>query len=151
MLCDWQDFAAFARARDVAEKRKEAFELPYAIDGDRVGGLTIKLIFNKLDRWSKALKYMVADLKWALKCESFRLSQKAFIVEQGRCSHLEKEICVDTFLWRITEAAHVLMVAVCDAGMIAANDGALAASLSGGVAATQAGSIAGSTGAVGNH
>jgi beclin len=69
-LCSgWQDFAAFARARDIAEKRREAFELPYAIDGDRVGGLTIKLIFNKLDRWSKALKYMVADLKWALKCE----------------------------------------------------------------------------------
>lgn len=38
-----------------------------------MGGLTIKLIFNKLDRWSKALKYMVADLKWALKCERFSL------------------------------------------------------------------------------
>lgn len=62
-----KEFAAFARARDIAEKRKEAFELPYAIDGDRVGGLTIKLIFNKLDRWTKALKYMLSDLKWALK------------------------------------------------------------------------------------
>ena len=31
------------------------------------GGLTIKLIFNKLDRWSKALKYMLANLKWAMK------------------------------------------------------------------------------------
>jgi len=62
-----QEFAAFARARDVADRRKEPFELPYAIDGDWVGGLTIKLIFNKLDRWSKALKYMATDLKWALK------------------------------------------------------------------------------------
>ena len=32
-----------------------------------VGGLTIKLIFNKDARWCKALKYMLANLKWVQK------------------------------------------------------------------------------------
>lgn len=31
-----------------------------------MGGLTIKLIFNKDARWCKALKYMLVDLKWLL-------------------------------------------------------------------------------------
>lgn len=84
-----QEFAAFARARDVVEKRKEAFELPYAIDGDRVGGLTIKLIFNKLDRWTKALKYMLSDLKWALKCES-----DYDILLQLACRHHVSSMCI---------------------------------------------------------
>ena len=50
----------------MADKRREVFELPYAIEGDKVGGLTIKLIFNKDSRWSKALKLMAADLKASL-------------------------------------------------------------------------------------
>jgi len=41
-------------------------ELPYAIEGDRVGGLTVKLMFNKDARWSRALKYLLTDLKWCL-------------------------------------------------------------------------------------
>ncbi len=33
----------------------------------QVGGLTIKLTLNKETRWTKALKYMLVDLKWSLK------------------------------------------------------------------------------------
>ena len=44
-----QEFAEFAAARDVSEGRTP-LELPYAIDGDRVGNLTIKLMFNKVMR-----------------------------------------------------------------------------------------------------
>ena len=33
----------------------------------QVGGLTIKLIFNKDAKWTKALKYMLTDLKCVLK------------------------------------------------------------------------------------
>ena len=41
-------------------------ELPFAVEGDRCGGLSIKLMFNKHARWTKALKLMAADLKWCL-------------------------------------------------------------------------------------
>ncbi len=89
-----QEFAAFARARDVADRRKDPFELPYAIDGDRVGGLTIKLIFNKLDRWSKALKYMVADLKWALKCALLpTVPHNSRRGARTCCSHISQSVC----------------------------------------------------------
>ena len=47
-----QEFAEFAYARDVSEgvQGRTPLELPYAIDGDRVGSLTIKLMFNKVRR-----------------------------------------------------------------------------------------------------
>ena len=32
----WQEFAAFARARDVADRSREALDMPYAIEGDKV-------------------------------------------------------------------------------------------------------------------
>ena len=31
-----QEFADFARSRDIAEGKRQVFELPYAIDGDKV-------------------------------------------------------------------------------------------------------------------
>ncbi len=45
-----QEFAEFAGARDAAEAvpGRTPLELPYAIDGDRIGGLTVKLTFNKV-------------------------------------------------------------------------------------------------------
>lgn len=42
------------------------FALPYPIDGDKVGGKTIKLTFNREDKWTAALKLMLADLKCLL-------------------------------------------------------------------------------------
>lgn len=53
-----QEFAEFARKKDLAEGRTP-FEMPHAIEGDKVGGLTIKLCHNKDAKWTKALKYMV--------------------------------------------------------------------------------------------
>ena len=41
--------------------------MPYAIDQDRIGGMTIRLQFNKDFKWTKALKYMLADLKWCFR------------------------------------------------------------------------------------
>ncbi|GJN16890.1 hypothetical protein PR202_gb03916 [Eleusine coracana subsp. coracana] len=38
----------------------------YRIDGDKVGSHTIVLSFNKNDNWTKALKYMLCNLKWVL-------------------------------------------------------------------------------------
>ncbi|PFH33844.1 hypothetical protein BESB_080600 [Besnoitia besnoiti] len=41
-------------------------ELPFAIDGDRVGGLSVRLQLSQDERWSKAVKYLLIDLKWLL-------------------------------------------------------------------------------------
>ena len=63
-----QEFAEFARGADLADPAPGVapLELPYAVEGDRVGGLTVKLMFNKDARWSRALKYLLTDLKWCL-------------------------------------------------------------------------------------
>ena len=60
-----QEFYAFAQARDQAEGRTP-LEMVYAIEGDLVGGMSIKLMFNKDAKWTVALKYMMANLKWGL-------------------------------------------------------------------------------------
>ena len=63
-----QEFAEYARGVDLADPAPGGapLELPYAVEGDRVGGLTVKLMFNKDARWSRALKYLLTDLKWCL-------------------------------------------------------------------------------------
>lgn len=60
-----QEFYDFAQGRDRAEGRTP-LEMVYAIEGETVGGQSIKLMFNKDSRWTLALKYMLANLKWAL-------------------------------------------------------------------------------------
>lgn len=65
MLGIWQEFFEFAQGRDKAEGRTP-LEMVYAMEGDIVGGQSIKLMFNKDTKWTKALKYMLSNLKWAL-------------------------------------------------------------------------------------
>lgn len=60
-----QEFYEFAQGRDKAEGRTP-LEMVYAIEGDLVGGQSIKLMFNKDSKWTLALKFMLANLKWAL-------------------------------------------------------------------------------------
>jgi beclin 1 len=47
-----------------AQEDKEAYQIPYEVQDDKVGGLTIKLVGNEGDKWTQALKYMLTDLKW---------------------------------------------------------------------------------------
>lgn len=61
-----KEFGDAARSRDLATSQDKPFEFPFPIDGDKVGHLTIKLTLNKDARWTKALKFMLADLKVAL-------------------------------------------------------------------------------------
>jgi len=61
-----KEFGEFAKARDVAENKGVPFAFPFPIDGDKVHGHTIKLTLNKDAKWTKALKFMLADLKVAL-------------------------------------------------------------------------------------
>mmetsp|Transcript_24764 Transcript_24764/g.58940 ORF Transcript_24764/g.58940 Transcript_24764/m.58940 type:complete len:422 (+) Transcript_24764:368-1633(+) len=62
-----QEFADFARNKDIAQCREAPFEMHYPIEGDKVGGVSIKLTFNKDARWTKALKYMLTNLKLCLR------------------------------------------------------------------------------------
>ncbi|XP_027115412.1 beclin-1-like protein [Coffea eugenioides] len=62
-----KDFAEFANAKDKEnippEKR---FKLPYKIENDKVESYSITQSFNKQENWTKALKYTLCNLKWAL-------------------------------------------------------------------------------------
>ncbi|XP_040379563.1 beclin-1-like protein isoform X2 [Oryza brachyantha] len=63
-----QDFAEFAISLDKENNvpPDKSLKLPYKIDGDKVGSHTIFLSFNKLENWTKALKYTLCNLKWVL-------------------------------------------------------------------------------------
>lgn len=43
-----------------------SFDLPYLIDKDKVGGVSIKTHFSNDVIWTKALKHTLIDLKWVL-------------------------------------------------------------------------------------
>lgn len=63
-----QEFAEFANARDRAANipPEKCFKLPYKIENDKVEGFTITQSFNRQEKWTKALKYTLCNLKWAL-------------------------------------------------------------------------------------
>jgi DNA-directed RNA polymerase subunit L len=56
-----QEFADWIVSQD------NSFEMAYAIDQDKVANMTIRLQFNSDSKWTKALKYMLTNLKYCLK------------------------------------------------------------------------------------
>ncbi|GAV64419.1 APG6 domain-containing protein [Cephalotus follicularis] len=63
-----KDFADFANSKDQENNipPEKCFKLPYKIDYDRVESYSITQSFNKQENWTKALKYTLCNLKWAL-------------------------------------------------------------------------------------
>jgi len=55
-----QKFSEYAASRD------PRFKQPYAIKNEMIGGVSIKLQFNQDAKWTKALKYMLTNLKYLL-------------------------------------------------------------------------------------
>lgn len=51
---------------DYAEARDKQFKLPYKMDKDKIGDMSIKIQFNNEETWTKSLKYMLTNLKWLL-------------------------------------------------------------------------------------
>merc|ERR1719188_292739 len=51
-------------------QRDPSMRLPFKIEGDKVGGFSARVLFNPPERWTKALKYMLADLKWLIAFEA---------------------------------------------------------------------------------
>jgi beclin 1 len=53
------------------ERMETGFNLPYRIDKDKIGDTgsgtySIKITLNSEEHWTKALKFMLTDLKWGL-------------------------------------------------------------------------------------
>ncbi|XP_024356337.1 beclin-1-like protein [Physcomitrium patens] len=63
-----KEFAEFANAKDKEANipPEKCFKLPYKIENDKVEELTITQSFNRQERWTKALKLTLCNLKWAL-------------------------------------------------------------------------------------
>lgn len=62
--------------RELAEychKVDSTLALPYAVDrGDRIGGLSVRTQFNDDHVWTRALKFLLTDLKWLIAWVSTR-------------------------------------------------------------------------------
>ncbi|KAG9159370.1 hypothetical protein Leryth_010933 [Lithospermum erythrorhizon] len=63
-----KEFAEFAHAKDRETNipLEKCFKLPYKIENDKVESYSITQSFNKPENWTKALKYTLCNLKWAL-------------------------------------------------------------------------------------
>jgi beclin 1 len=65
-----QAMAAFVQGvQEVFEAiraRDDRAQLPFKLDGADVGGFSVKLQFNQEERWTKALKFLLTDLKWLI-------------------------------------------------------------------------------------
>ncbi|KAL1561919.1 Vacuolar protein sorting-associated protein atg6 [Salvia divinorum] len=63
-----KEFAAFANSKDKENNvlPEKCFKLPYKIENDKVGNYSIYQSFKRPEMWTKALKYTLCDLKWAL-------------------------------------------------------------------------------------
>ncbi|PWA61220.1 Beclin family [Artemisia annua] len=63
-----KDFAEFANSKDKENNipQEKCFKLPYKIENDKVESYSITQSFNKQENWTKALKYTLCNLKWAL-------------------------------------------------------------------------------------
>ncbi|XVF22385.1 hypothetical protein REPUB_Repub12eG0168000 [Reevesia pubescens] len=67
-LTSLKDFAEFANSKDQENNipPEKRFDLPYKIENDKLENYSITQSFNKQENWTKALKYTLCNLKWAL-------------------------------------------------------------------------------------
>merc|ERR1711862_664238 len=47
-------------------QRDPTMRLPFKIEGDKVGAFSVRVQFSQDERWTKALKFMLTDLKWII-------------------------------------------------------------------------------------
>ena len=60
------ELSEFMRAKDVRQGVNPAFELPFAISGDKIDGKKVSFTFNRDENWTYALKLCLTDLKLML-------------------------------------------------------------------------------------
>ncbi|XP_042058615.1 beclin-1-like protein [Salvia splendens] len=63
-----KEFAEFANSKDKENNvaPEKCFKLPYKIENDKVGNYSVFQSFKRPEMWTKALKFTLCDLKWAL-------------------------------------------------------------------------------------
>ncbi|CAA2960871.1 beclin-1 [Olea europaea subsp. europaea] len=63
-----KEFAEFAKEKDVENNISpdKCFKLPYKIENDKFENYSITQSIQKQENWTKALKYTLCNLKWAL-------------------------------------------------------------------------------------
>ncbi|KAK9810947.1 hypothetical protein WJX73_000341 [Symbiochloris irregularis] len=94
-----KEFSEVARSKDLREGQNP-LELPYAIEGDIVGGFSIKLQspFKRDAHWTKALKYMLTDLKWCLAWMVGRQERSARAAQQQQPQQQQQQGATSTQL-----------------------------------------------------
>ncbi|KAJ8673867.1 hypothetical protein QAD02_005129 [Eretmocerus hayati] len=70
----------FVQFKETVEKRDSLFCLPYRVERGRLedshgSSFSIKIQFNSEEQWTKALKYLLTNMKWGLAWVSSRYSQ----------------------------------------------------------------------------
>lgn len=50
--------------RQITASKITEIMFPWKIEGERIGGMSIRLQFNSEENWTKALKYLLTDIKW---------------------------------------------------------------------------------------
>ncbi|SAL96178.1 hypothetical protein [Absidia glauca] len=59
-------FSCLKQLSDYAEQKDRSIRLPYRINKDKIGELSIRLQLNQDELWTKALRYMLTNMKWIL-------------------------------------------------------------------------------------
>ena len=49
-----------------AEMVDRAMKLPYDMNGDKIGGVSLRLMQSTLADWTRACKYLLTNLKWLM-------------------------------------------------------------------------------------
>jgi beclin 1 len=51
---------------EFAERCDPKFKLPYSIDKDKIGQVSVRLSYTQMDVWTKALRCLLTNCKWLL-------------------------------------------------------------------------------------
>lgn len=64
------------------QRQLPSIKIPFKFEeGDKVGGFLVRMQFNQDERWTKALKFMLLDLKWIIGI----VESREFISERAAC------------------------------------------------------------------
>ena len=87
-----KEFSEVLQARGAVDDKdkRQPFGMKYAIQGDRVGGYSIRYGLSRDRAWTKALKYMLVNLKFCLKATLEVMDRRKTMAAMG-ASLLERE------------------------------------------------------------
>ncbi len=63
-ICAW--LSCLQELGSCVESCDSSMQLPYAMDGDKVGGISIRFLKANEESWTKASRFALTNLKWIL-------------------------------------------------------------------------------------